>query len=288
MHRSIYLIFVFHYATSIRLATKRAESGEEDMVMLEDKVIEKTTCPQGCKCAIPRRIVQTVKSRSVPKRLAHLVYKIRDMNPEYDHVFFDDDEATAFIASLKNEGLQNAYNKLTKGAMKADLFRLAYLAVNGGLYFDVDIRGKQPIPLKCNDEYVSGLGCKNRADGKNSCLHQWNIISAPKHPFVVQALERAVHNIETDHADILPYSPEGYLGGLAGPAVLNVAAKTVARVRDWKPGQHVIPGLNTTYTILDGDYLGGTIDHCNLHCYPEYVQDMAKVGMKHWSNDGVK
>lgn len=94
---------------------------------------------------IPRKIVQTWKSRKVSKKMGYTVEAIQQLNPEYDYKFYDDLEARAFIETHFNDYVLLAYDILTSGTYRADLFRYCYLYKYGGIYIDTKTVPQQPI-----------------------------------------------------------------------------------------------------------------------------------------------
>lgn len=87
---------------------------------------------------IPRRIIQTGRSREIGVRNRAAVAGLRCLNPDFDYMFFDDEQVKAFI-----EGEFPQYRDLFEGfpfrIQRFDFFR--YLAVYryGGFYFDLDV-----------------------------------------------------------------------------------------------------------------------------------------------------
>ena len=63
------------------------------------------------------------------------------LSPEWKYEFYSDDDVIAFFKSHPIVGLHHIvekYNRMEKGAHKADLFRYYYLYVNGGVFMDSD------------------------------------------------------------------------------------------------------------------------------------------------------
>jgi mannosyltransferase OCH1-like enzyme len=237
------------------------------------------TCLRNNKLRIPPVIHQTHKSRAVPDRMSRAIHTWIDLNPEYEHRYYDDEELAAYIYDHGPPDVIAAYEVLltkypSKGAMRADLFRFLLMAREGGVYADVDTVPKTSLAalLDADDQYVSGVGRRND-------LHQWLIITVPGHPFMVKALELAVRAILDDKPYAGDISP---LAGLAGRPVLNAAFEDVVReaglARTTAGGTHAIGG-GFTYRIIPGDLLGGNI----VFKYPGYEDDLEALGVMHWS-----
>ena len=80
------------------------------------------TRPAG---GIPRVVIQTFKTRVVPRRLADAVATWTKTNPEYDHRLFDDADAAAFVRDTYGADSREfrALGRAPSGAQAADLFR---------------------------------------------------------------------------------------------------------------------------------------------------------------------
>jgi tetratricopeptide (TPR) repeat protein len=89
---------------------------------------------------IPRRIVQYWDAPSPPDSVVQMMQSWRDMHPGWDYQRFDDKLARQFLAARHPPEVLQAYAHASHPAQKADLFRLAYLSVEGGFYADADDR----------------------------------------------------------------------------------------------------------------------------------------------------
>lgn len=87
---------------------------------------------------IPRRIIQTGKSRNLPLLAQASAANLKLLNPDFDYLFFDDADVEAFIDAEFPEH-RSLFDAFPYRIQKYDFFR--YLAVYhyGGFYFDLDI-----------------------------------------------------------------------------------------------------------------------------------------------------
>ena len=87
---------------------------------------------------IPRRIIQTDKSRDLPLLAKAATVNLRLLNPDFEYLFFDDAEVESFI-DTEFPQYRSVFDSLTPRIQRYDLFR--YLAVYryGGFYFDTDV-----------------------------------------------------------------------------------------------------------------------------------------------------
>jgi mannosyltransferase OCH1-like enzyme len=88
---------------------------------------------------IPLVIFQTFKSRNVPVGQFNATNSIRCQNTAAAYTFYDDAEAEKFLAENCVPAVLEAFQRVVPGAFKADIFRLAVLAVKGGIYTDASM-----------------------------------------------------------------------------------------------------------------------------------------------------
>ena len=72
-------------------------------------------------------------------------------NPSYKIEFSKNNDCTNFLKKNMNNELVTIFNKLERGAWKADLWRICKLYLNGGVYSDVDIN-PEPYFSNHNDD----------------------------------------------------------------------------------------------------------------------------------------
>lgn len=87
---------------------------------------------------IPRRIIQTGKSAKLPLKCQVSAAGMRALNPNFEYLFFDDQQVDAFMAQQDGRYKQ-AFRNFKYPIQRFDFFR--YLAVYklGGFYFDLDV-----------------------------------------------------------------------------------------------------------------------------------------------------
>jgi hypothetical protein len=88
--------------------------------------------------AIPRRIIQTGKSRDLPPLARASAKMLQLLHPDWEYLFFDDADVTRFIATEFPQH-QRTFDSFPHKIQRFDFFR--YLAVLrfGGFYFDLDV-----------------------------------------------------------------------------------------------------------------------------------------------------
>jgi hypothetical protein len=87
---------------------------------------------------IPRRIIQTEKSRELPLLAKAAATNLRLLNPSFEYLFFDDVQVEEFIDDEFPQ-YRPVFDSFSAKIQRYDLFR--YLAVYrlGGFYFDTDV-----------------------------------------------------------------------------------------------------------------------------------------------------
>jgi inositol phosphorylceramide mannosyltransferase catalytic subunit len=87
---------------------------------------------------IPRRIIQTEKSRDLPLLAKAAATNLRLLNPNFEYLFFDDAQVEEFIDDEFPQ-YRPVFDSFSVKIQRYDLFR--YLAVYrlGGFYFDTDV-----------------------------------------------------------------------------------------------------------------------------------------------------
>jgi tetratricopeptide (TPR) repeat protein len=163
---------------------------------------------------IPKRIVQYWAAGEPPGEVRPLMESWQAVNPGFDYTRFDDRAARAFLARTCNQDVLFAYHRALVPSLKSDVFRLAYLAREGGIYVDADDRCIEPVErlLPAGARLVlcrEGLGMLD-----NSLL-----AAVPEHPVILLALDQAAASINRGDRDSIRLS--------TGPGLLT---RSVAQV----------------------------------------------------------
>src|SRR5262245_21287882 len=87
---------------------------------------------------IPRRIIQTQKSKDVPLLAKAGIANLSLLNPDFEYLFFDDAQVEEFIDAQFPQ-YRPIFDSFAVRIQRYDFFR--YLAVYrfGGFYFDTDV-----------------------------------------------------------------------------------------------------------------------------------------------------
>lgn len=165
------------------------ESNPSELVRIRDSIPSESPTYQQ---KIPFIIVQTNERRNVPSGMFDAIQSIRDMNPEYEYRYFDDNQAREYLQNNYGERYVNAYDDLIPGAYKADFFRYAFLYRTGGVYIDTGMVAMCPLRklIHCEDEFIAP------EDDDQNGIYNAFICCVPNHPIIIKTLEQCLKNIE--------------------------------------------------------------------------------------------
>jgi hypothetical protein len=88
---------------------------------------------------VPKKIYQTYKNYKLSDNVKKHIHQIIQFNPEFEYSFMDDDECLVFIESNFDKDIVDMYKNLPLGIMRADVWRIAVIYINGGVYCDTDV-----------------------------------------------------------------------------------------------------------------------------------------------------
>ena len=118
------------------------------------------------------------------------------LNPQYVLNYRNDAGARSYVAAHCGEQIAQAYDCLTPGAFRADLFRFCAMYAEGGVYMDTDLVALKPLEeiySPCSD--VS-IGHDWPWDGSNASKQMKFLASAPGAPIFKCALDSIVRNVK--------------------------------------------------------------------------------------------
>lgn len=152
---------------------------------------------------IPKTIIQTAEQNMCMDDIGYNKFMtLLEINPEYEYIFYNDQDRRAFIKDNYSSDVLRAYDTLVAGAYKADLFRYCYLYVYGGCYLDYKIIARKPLRqlIAENDMFITCIDYdrgntldKNR-DTTKSYLNAL-IFSTPRNETILQMVLACTKNI---------------------------------------------------------------------------------------------
>lgn len=148
---------------------------------------------------IPQRIIQTWKSRTLPRRYRRFQKKLRKLHPEWDVQLFTDDEMHAFVREEYPQYVE-AYEALPNVVCQTDLFRILAVHKLGGFYCDLDVLFVKPLdelrehacvfPFQSNsDAYFAALF------RSIDCIGQYAFGAEAGHPFLIACADAIARSV---------------------------------------------------------------------------------------------
>lgn len=115
----------------------------------------------------------------------------------WDYRFYLDNDIEIFLSTHFPPEVKEAYDALSPGAFKADLFRYCVLFVYGGVYADVDVllESKLDVVIENDVGFMVPLDRPGIEVNKRMCLWNGFIAAAPGHPLLASVIQNVVNNI---------------------------------------------------------------------------------------------
>jgi len=177
---------------------------------------------------IPKIIIQTWKTEAIPQRYMELIDSIKKNNPDYEYLFFTDDNIKVFLKTYYPEYYQTYLNLPIK-IQRIDFFRYIVVYHFGGFYMDLDM-----LCLKSFDNLL-GYDCIFPVDefiythlrelnrykpfcekGYNYLIGQYAFAAVPKHPFIKKIID-TIHKNLNYYVKHVNYTSEEYVYKTTGP-----------------------------------------------------------------------
>ena len=213
---------------------------------------ELTAGPPGAKALIPRAITQFWDDPAPPAEITALTESWTAHNPTHAYRRFDADSAADYLRAHYPPDVAAAFARAESPAQQADIFRLGYLAREGGIYTDADDRAATAL-----DHFLPAHASFVAFQEEYGTLGNNFIAAVPNHPVITSALATAVEAVNRGDRDIVWLS--------TGPGLLTRAfALTLAR------GEHALSDA-AIFTV------GELQRHVGLHCPAGY-----KSTPRHW------
>lgn len=180
---------------------------------------------------IPKKIVQTWENKQLDPEFQKLIDTWKNNNPLYDYYLFDKEERIEFIKTNFNHIVLDTYNLIIPGANKADFFRFCYLYIHGGITTDIDTLclGKLDDFLLPNIDFMTSVDLnENPREGQYNLAGGTIIACIPKHPVILDCINRIVYNIR-NHITFpgrLDFTGPGVLGRSVNTFLGNVETES--------------------------------------------------------------
>jgi hypothetical protein len=205
---------------------------------------------------IPRNIFQTWYTKNISDQFRELTQTWINNNLNYAYFLFDDNDCELFIKKNFEIQVYNAYCRIIPGAFKADLWRYCILYIYGGVYVDIDTICINTIDDYLNNdiEFMTPIDLNNCPHyGKYNLFNSF-IASIPKHPILLDCINRIVHNVENN---IVPFSNLDF----SGPGVLGKSTNLFLKLDE-----------NTSFIGKEG--IINKIKFLKFEYKTEYIKDL--------------
>jgi tetratricopeptide (TPR) repeat protein len=201
---------------------------------------------------VPRRVAQFWDRPDPPADIRRLM---ASWNGEdgFDYHLFDERTAETFLRRNAGRDVARAFRRASHPAQRADLFRLAWLAKEGGIYADADDRRIAPFAglVPGGAEFVAYQ--ENYGSIANNFL-----AAVPGHPVIARALDLATTALNRGDKDFVWLS--------TGPGLMTRAMAQVLAESDDAIGGILVRELHEMRPLVE------------IHCPAEYKSTRA-----HWS-----
>ena len=192
----------YYMASNLALLTCLKKYGAWDRETPESLLL-----PQGQK-AIPRVVVQFWDNPDIPQDVASIMSSWQTKCTGFQHHVFNDQTAEDFIRLNCDQQVLKAFKLSTHAAMRADIFRLAYLLECGGIYVDADDMCRHDLsPI-----LESGFSLVLLQEDLGTIGNNF-IAAAPGHPWIQFTLEHIVKWVLNKQGD--------YIWFLTGPGAIS-------------------------------------------------------------------
>ncbi|KAJ3048632.1 membrane-bound alpha-1,6- mannosyltransferase Initiation-specific, partial [Rhizoclosmatium hyalinum] len=156
-----------------------------------------------------------------------------EVNPNHYQLLWNDEDSDRFVRGTFNEKISEAYFRLPRVVLRADLTRYLMLYALGGVYTDMDTSCHVPI-----EKWFQGqkgvnviVGVEHNFGDKDS-TNQWTIVSSPRHDFMQLVIQRVVTVILESSVEFL--SDKENILDITGPGIFKRVVWDY--VRDVKKG----------------------------------------------------
>jgi tetratricopeptide (TPR) repeat protein len=202
---------------------------------------------------IPRRICQFWTESDPPPDVLALMASWARHHPGAAITRFDDETARAFLQARFAPVITSAFDAAREPAMRADVFRLAWLYAEGGIYVDADDRCHASLASLLRPGLTLAFYLEPWATIGNNFM-----AAAPRQPLIADALRQAATSVLRGDRDLVWLS--------TGPGMMSrCLASAMVKAGGLPPG----------VAIFDRPLLHQRVA---MHCFLPY-----KSGNRHWS-----
>jgi hypothetical protein len=152
--------------------------------------------------SIPRRIIQTGKTRALSPLARASAANLRLLHPGWEYLYFDDADVVAFIDAQWPQH-RAAFDAFPHNIQRVDFFRYLAIARLGGFYFDTDVLLYEPLDELLESASVFpfeeiSLNAHLRRAGMDWEIGNYAFGAAPGDPFLSLVIENCVRSVRDE------------------------------------------------------------------------------------------
>jgi inositol phosphorylceramide mannosyltransferase catalytic subunit len=146
---------------------------------------------------IPKRLIQTGKTRQLPLLAQASAANLQLLNPGFEYLFFDDQDVEDFVDTYFPQ-YRPLFDSFPYRIQKYDFFRYLAIYHYGGFYFDLDIMLARGLDDLCHSgcvfpfEELSLHSFLRDSYGMDWEVGNYAFGAAPGHPFIAAVIDNCV------------------------------------------------------------------------------------------------
>ena len=218
-----------------KISFERVKNMRENCLKIYDDFKNNYRFGSDVKNSVPKVLFTSYKCSKEDPTVSSILQKWSILNPEFEIKYFSDTDLDKFFAGTPYE---TTFTSLRNGVAKADLFRICYINIFGGYWFDLDLK---PVCLsvpKTGNAHLFDCGFGNIS---------YMLIGGKKCQLFDDVIKLVEQNVTTAKG-----SSASGLVNITGPAVIQ---QLVSSGLDFKVKNGTFMGENWWQTFLRGsDY----------------------------------
>ena len=217
-------------------------TGEYPLVRVGDRLSARPSSIS----VIPKKVYQTWEYRTLGKTHYKQIEKFRDLNPEFDFIFFDAKQRDEYMEKhYAQHPIAKVYRSGLFGMVKADIWRYCILWERGGLYFDSNRWCTVPLRSLFSDNTRALISFESNVSPllpspavaklltlPHNNILSWALFYEKGHPFLQKMIENIVDYYPFFQKRIFD-SPKQAILKLTGPLMLT---KSIYEALEKDPG----------------------------------------------------
>jgi len=225
---------------------------------------------------IPKNIFQSWHTTDLHPDIQKQINKIKELNPEYTHKIYTDDEIDTFVNQYFPGEIAECYNRINIIVSKVDFWRYLILYKYGGVYLDMDSSIDKSLDdlIKPTDKAII------TAEGNPHMFVQWALIFSKEHPILKRTIDMVVDNIKNNRYP-------NNIHKMTGPAVYSAAIQSVNTeiFRNPIPHHKITRYTDITLTLESISYRIYGIDYSGFLNFGYADNKLLYVNKKKWTEE---